>query len=385
MRRPVLAVALLALASAPLDAIPAFARRYRVPCMLCHDPVPRLTKFGEEFAARGFRMTDRDTVGTTSLGDPLLRLQETFPLAVRFDAYVVAQGGTTVDTDFRTPTVVKLFSGGPISDDVSYYFYLLLAEDGLTGPIEDAWVMFRRPLGIPADVTIGQFQIADPVWKRELRISLENYQILSQRVGAGAASLSYDRGIFVTASPTAGMSLTAELVNGNGIDEAVGGTWDGDSPKTGSVWLTQQLGPARLGLMAYYGNQRFLPTGAPNTRTNRTRMIGPAAAVSHGRWDVAGQFVWRDDTNPDFFTLAQTVRTRGGFAEALWWPRGRGTRLLVTGLYNHITSDDPTADYETATLNISWLYARNMRLAAEGTWDFLFDEPRVALGLVTAF
>ncbi len=385
MRGLILGAALLAVASAPLDAIPAFARRYNVPCMLCHDPIPRLTRFGEDFAARGFRMAEGDTVGTTSLGDPLLRLSETFPLAVRFDAYVVAQGGSTVDTDFRTPTVVKLFSGGPISDDVSYYFYLLLAEDGLTGPIEDAWVSFRRPLGIPADVTIGQFQIADPVWKRELRITLENYQILSRRVGSASASLSYDRGIFITAVPTAGMSLTAELVNGNGIDEAVGGTWDGDSPKTASAWLTQQLGPARLSVMGYFGNQRFLPTGAGAARTNRTRMIGPAAAIAQGPWEIAGQFLWRDDTNPDFLQLAQTVRTRGGFAEAAWWPMGRGNRMLVTGLYNNVTSDDGAAAYETATLNISWLHARNLRLAAEGTWDFLIDEPRVALGLVTAF
>ena len=29
--------------------------------------------------------------------------------------------------------------------------------------------------------------------------------------------------------------------------------------------------------------------------------------------------------------------------------------------------------------------ARNIRLAAEGTWDFLAQQPRVALGVVTAF
>ncbi len=378
-------MAVLLGAARPLEAIPAFARRYGTPCSLCHDPIPRLTAFGEQFAARGFRLADDDTTGTTSLGDPLLRLQQTFPLAVRFDAYVRAQGGTTVDSDFQTPTVVKLFSGGPLADDVSYYFYLLLAEDGVTGPIEDAWVMFRAPLGLPADVTVGQFQVADPLWKRELRITLENYQILSQRIGAGVANLSYDRGVLVSGSVGATTGFAAEVVNGNGIGEAEGGTWDGDSPKTGALFLTQQLGPARLGVLAYYGSQRFTPAGAPASRVNRTRMLGPALNLSRGGFDLGGQFLWRDDTNPLFLGAASPARTRGGVVEAMWWPLGRGNRALVTGLYNAIASDDAAAEYETVTINGSWLYARNIRLAAEATYDFTAGQPRVALGLVTAF
>jgi hypothetical protein len=39
----------------PTQTIPAFARRYKVRCRLCHDPVPKLTPFGEQFAANGFR------------------------------------------------------------------------------------------------------------------------------------------------------------------------------------------------------------------------------------------------------------------------------------------------------------------------------------------
>jgi hypothetical protein len=32
----------------PAEAIPAFARKYRVSCALCHQPFPRLNAFGEE-------------------------------------------------------------------------------------------------------------------------------------------------------------------------------------------------------------------------------------------------------------------------------------------------------------------------------------------------
>lgn len=36
------------------SAIPAFARKYGASCSLCHAPFPRLTAFGERFAANGF-------------------------------------------------------------------------------------------------------------------------------------------------------------------------------------------------------------------------------------------------------------------------------------------------------------------------------------------
>lgn len=366
-------------------AIPAFARRYNLPCSQCHDPIPKLTAFGEVFAARGFQLAEGDTTGATTLGDPLLMLQQQLPLALRFDAYVRAQRGASVRTDFQTPVAMKLLSGGPVARNVTYYVYLLLAEDGETGPIEDAWVMFRNPVGLPADVSVGQFQIADPLWKRELRITLENYAVLSQRLGAGAANLSYDRGVLVSAEPVGGGAASVMVVNGNGIGPAEGGDFDGDSPKAVAVTYAQAFGPLRLGILAYRGTQRMIPSGAASARANRTTMFGPAVSFSGGPVELNAQWLWRRDTNPRFLLAGGTVETSGGFVEAHWRPGGRGGRSLVTALYNGIASDLAGADYETMTLNLSWLYARNLRLAGEFTWDLLSEEPRFALGVVTAF
>jgi hypothetical protein len=59
----------------PPSLLPSFARKYNVSCNLCHNPAPRLTAFGEQFAANGFELAPgeqpRDTIDT---GDPLLRL-----------------------------------------------------------------------------------------------------------------------------------------------------------------------------------------------------------------------------------------------------------------------------------------------------------------------
>lgn len=345
-----LVVSALALALAtPAEAIPAFARRYNLTCMTCHDPVPKLASFGETFLARGYRLSDEDTTGVTTLGDPLLWLQQTLPVAVRMDAYLCAYGGRTIGTDFATPMIAKFLSGGSISPSVSYCFYLLLAEGGVTGPIEDAWVAFRRPFGLPATVTVGQFQTADPVWKREIRLPVENYQIPSQQIGEGAAD----------------------------------GVFDGDAPKTGVLWAMRRIGPLRIGAMGYYGAQGVSRSGT--IVRNRTWMAGPAVQLSRGNLEFNGQYVSRGDTDPTFDGAIRDAKTNGGFAEAIWWPLGHSGRLIVTGLYNRITSDALCAQYETGPLNASWLARRNLRLVAEGTWDFLTDHPRAALGLVTAF
>src|SRR5690606_23740905 len=82
-------ILMLGATAQPAQAIPAFARKYRVSCSMCHSPAPRLNDFGERFANNGFEFAPgeapRDTINT---GDPLLRLQNGLPLAVRLDAYI---------------------------------------------------------------------------------------------------------------------------------------------------------------------------------------------------------------------------------------------------------------------------------------------------------
>ena len=386
MKRLALVLLAAAATASPLEGIPAFARKYGVSCAMCHDPIPKLNPYGELFLANGYALSPGDTTGATSAGDPLLVMSSTFPIAMRLDAYLRAQSGQNVRTDFQTPYVVKILSGGPLARNVSYYVYMVLAEDGAIGPLEDANVTFSELFGAPLSVTVGQFQIIDPLWKRELRITLEDYAILKQSPGSSSANLTYDRGLMVGFDPTSTTSIVAELVNGNGIDAAgAGGTFDEDSPKTGFLAVMQDVGAFRLSLLGYYGNQEFTPTGG-SAVTNRTRMIGPAVSARFGAIDIGAQYLYRDDSDPDFLGGAPAeVSTRGGFAEVNWWPRGRSGRWLVTGLFNSVNSSTPGLDYESGSLNLSWLYGRNLRLASEFTYDLVVERGSLALGLVTAF
>src|SRR6516165_4226386 len=45
----------------PASAIPAFARKYGMPCSSCHEAWPKLSPFGQQFKDNGYQMgNDRD-------------------------------------------------------------------------------------------------------------------------------------------------------------------------------------------------------------------------------------------------------------------------------------------------------------------------------------
>ena len=56
-------------------------------------------------------------------------------------------------------------------------------------------------IGSGIDVIAGQFQISDPMMKRELRLSFEDYQPYRVRVGDVRADMTYERGLMASYSP----------------------------------------------------------------------------------------------------------------------------------------------------------------------------------------
>jgi hypothetical protein len=158
-------------------AIPAFARKYRMSCTTCHAPVPRLKEYGEDFAGNAFRLEDKEPKRFfPDTGDDMLTLQRELPIAVRFDAYFLYDKHKDGNmTDFQTPFGLKLLSGGNISKNIGYYFYFYMSEKGEVAGVEDAYVHFNNLFGADFDLMVGQFQVSDPLFKRELRLTYEDY------------------------------------------------------------------------------------------------------------------------------------------------------------------------------------------------------------------
>src|SRR5690606_37503314 len=215
---------LLLTSVAPAAAIPAFARRYRVTCSLCHAPAPRLTEFGEAFAGNGFQMTPGEApTDTIDTGDSLLVLAERLPLAVRLDLFAQLFTGSAdrdARSDFQTPFGIKLLSGMPIANNISYYLYFFMSERGEVAGLEDAYVQFTDIAGSGVSVLAGQFQVSDPLFKRELRLQYEDYQAYRVRVGDTRADLTYDRGLMALWSPRAGTDVAFQVINGQGLNTA---------------------------------------------------------------------------------------------------------------------------------------------------------------------
>ena len=82
-----------------------------------------------------------------------------------------------METDLQTPLNLKILSGGPISNKISYYFYFFLFERGEIGGVEDAFVYFNDIANVPVDAAVGQFQVSDAMFKRELRLEYQDYAI----------------------------------------------------------------------------------------------------------------------------------------------------------------------------------------------------------------
>jgi hypothetical protein len=390
-------VAVLLVATPPRDAeaIPAFARQYNVTCSLCHAPAPRLTAFGEQFAANGFRMAveeePRDSVDT---GDPLLQLMADLPLAVRLDAYVQARSGDVGPAiDLQTPWAIKLLSGGRIAEKVSYYLYFFMSERGEVAGLEDAYVQFTDVAGSGVALLVGQFQVSDPLFKRELRLEFEDYQAYRVRVGDTRADLTYDRGLLAAYSPWEGADASLQLVNGRGLSEASEvRSYDVDDGKSVAGRFSQDFGPVRIGGFGYYGVESS--DGVDNAIT----MFGPDLTVPLGSTlELNAQYLRRNDERPFFSTDGLTdTDIDMGFAELLWAPEGDAGRWFITALYNHIDADAPLFtirqgesglldSYRSWAVGGNYLMARNVRFTGEVQFDLDRDTFRLVAGFMTAF
>jgi hypothetical protein len=393
-------------------AIPPFARKYGVSCAMCHQPVPRLNDFGLAFAANGFEFAlgevPRDTIAT---GDPLLRLQRDIPIGVRVDAYQrllsrKAAGEATLDQ--QLPYTVKVLSGGQVSDKISYYMYFLASERGEVAGLEDAYIQFTDIGGSGVSVIVGQFQMSDPMFKREVRLPFEDYHAYRVRVGDTRTDLTYERGLMATWSPIDGTDLTMEVVNGQGLSPANGSRqYDRDSDQTWLLRASQAVGPIRVGAFGYAGRE------SANGVRSRVRMFGPDATVPVGRFgELNLQFYRRWDSDPFLGRCSVLEPCPGGetapfattvdaaMVEFVAWPDGPAGRWFVTALVNHIEADGPVVSlrlgeqdtapgfltrYRTSSLGLHYVLRRNVRLTSEGSWDADRERFRLVTGFTAAF
>ncbi len=395
-----LIVLLVLFISGNVLAIPAFARRYKLSCSTCHSPFPKLKPYGDDFAGNGFIIKEQEKQRDyVTAGDDLLWLNKDFPIAARFDAYAMYDEDKKVEKDLQIPWGLKLLSGGTLYKNIGYYFYFYMSERGEIAGIEDAYIHFDNVFNSNLDIMVGQFQTSDPLMKRELRLTFEDYMIYKQKIGLSSTTLTYDRGIiFAYGIEKTGTDIVGMVVNGNGKEDAGDDKkFDDDNFKNIGVRISQAFGEVlSVGGFYYQGKQgQFFQDESSELfwmvrgyeQENEITYIGPDFNASAGPLEVTFQYLIRKDTNPMYMydTPADKTETKGFVTEIVYSPFKDKSRFYFTGLYNKIDSDITAYNYETATVSGTYLMARNLRFIAEYTRDLEYDLNRFTIGMVSGF
>jgi len=375
-----------------MSAIPAFARKYQISCQVCHTPVmPRLKAFGDDFAGDGFRMTEYESPRHfVQTGDDRLSLFRELPLAFRIDGHVTANFNGEGSVDFAAPFMLKILSGGELSDKLSYYFYFMLDERGRVAGLEDAFIMYRDLFRTGINVYLGQFAASDPMFKGEMRYTIENYRIYATAPGQSSVNLKYDKGILLDKGFETGTTVVFEVISGMGLGSA--DHWyvfDKDKYKNMLLKLTQDIGEyASLGFFGYTGKEVL--QNNTGDFVSSVKMYGPDLVLDFNEKLIIGlQYLWRTDSDvylgPEL-PMRKNVLTHGGFAEVIYSPKGDMSTWYLNGLLNWVESDLNMLDYRSATLHAGYIIRRNVRLVTEYTRVFSGNPyGKLSGGFVSAF
>ena len=173
----------LAASSQKAQAIPAFARKYGLPCSACHEAWPKLNNFGQVFKDNGYQLgNDKDA--------PIFHEPAYWPVSFRMTPNwhrentdkVPIDGGAVqgVTTHGFDLSGLDILTAGTLNKNISF---LLVPSADSTGAFhfESAWVRFDNLLKTPwLNVKMGKFEL-DNVFSEKRNLTLSNnggpYQI----------------------------------------------------------------------------------------------------------------------------------------------------------------------------------------------------------------
>lgn len=377
-------------------AMPVFARQYNGPCGTCHSAFPRLNDFGEQFIKNNFRLDNWREQTTINMGNDRLALPKLPPFAIRMQSYVQGRQGEEIDpltgftdndsdVDFQTPYLIKLLSSAPLSDHITYYFYGIFAEKGGNGEtvIEDAWFRYDDAFGSGISTQLGQFQVSDLMFPREIRLTFQDYMIYRM------AGITYDRGILFDRD-VGPFGLGLGIVNGNGISanydvnspgfRRPDNLFDNDTNKSVFARMSTDIGPVSLGLFGLSGKQKSAAGVAGETMGSRDtdkHIIGIDASGHLGtKTNWFAQFLWNEwdgflDNDPN-----RVYRWTGMFAGVDYIANDRWTYSLLLNYADAQDLDNTGTIFEglnirTLTLTASYYFMQNLKAVFEVNGDFL--------------
>jgi hypothetical protein len=179
----VLFVVVLLTAVQPAHAIPAFARKYGLPCSACHQAWPMLNNFGQTFKDNGYQLgNDRDA--------PIYQQPAYWPIMFRVTPQWHRESNNRVAMD-KVPgngksglvesqvttsgfdlSSLDIVTAGTLSKNISFFVQPFFTQSG--GGIAQTWVRFDNLAKSRwLNVKMGRFELDEPI-SQERSLTLNN-------------------------------------------------------------------------------------------------------------------------------------------------------------------------------------------------------------------
>jgi hypothetical protein len=280
-----------------VEAIPAFARRYELPCHFCHDGYPKLSVLGEQFKERGYRL-DEDI---TDPGD----WWRSVPASVRATLRQRFEEGG----DAETLGIARLVSAGSLGSRLSYWIdeTETLDEGGFDRAGVDNAFLRVEILEDELYVRGGRFELDLP-FTQARSPQLFAYTIYFANTGFEIDAIgSHQEGIELGGSLDERTRWSLAIVSGQNSESQESlsdrvGRFDGNLYGR----LARRFGEGRVGAYAYWGRsvlaRRIDPEGTEDgarilTWDNNLFRLGTDGAVYLRRAHVYGTALYGRNSN----------------------------------------------------------------------------------------
>jgi hypothetical protein len=175
-----LGAALLAVAT-PAPAIPAFARKYGLPCSACHEAWPMLNNFGQTFKDNGYQLgNDRDApiYQEPAYWPIMFRVTPTWHRESNSRASVDSTPGdassglveSTVTTSGFDIGGIDIVTAGTLSKNISFFVQPFISNSG--AGLLQGWVRLDNLLKTSwLNVKLGKFELDEPISQERTLLS----------------------------------------------------------------------------------------------------------------------------------------------------------------------------------------------------------------------
>lgn len=142
------------------NAIPAFARKYSMPCSACHTAWPTLNKQGRRFKENGYKFSRSET--PQSVFSDFMQFDKSFPVAAVIKSRPYDKKGSG-DKKIRALHEVEVLAGGPLHKYVSGFIELEAEDEDNFAVSASGWVTLHPHKAFNVQFAYADIFNADPL------------------------------------------------------------------------------------------------------------------------------------------------------------------------------------------------------------------------------